>query len=242
MLGGTWGRRGGCSAGQVPEGHWRFLGLSQAKLWLPWDSFAGGPAVLGGQLLSCWQLFGSAALQWEVLLWLCWKKVQWLFEIAFWSDFFIWEALVPLYFSFERWRSASTGSRVEDPKHYPSKQPLLHSAQWEPQGFSFNVTPPRQKAHVKASGKIFPRATGDETNQVQLLAVLLFGVAAVSCTSELWQGLHTFSSIWHLSVSDVPRDQIGVTALKTLEEMANSSFRAGIKLCSIKKSKIVNNC
>lgn len=55
--------------------------------------------------------------------------------------------------------------------------------------------PPSQKAHVKALGKIFPRATGDETNQVQLLAVLLFGVAAVSCTSELWQGLHTFSSI-----------------------------------------------
>lgn len=155
MLGGTWGRRGGCSAGQVPEGYWRFLGLSQAKLRLPWDSFAGGPAVLGGQLLSCWQLFGSAALQWEVLLWLCWKKVQWLFEIAFWSDFFIWEALVPLYFSFERWRSASTGSRVEDPKHYPSKQPLLHSAQWEPKGFSFNV-PPQSEGTCESLGQNLP--------------------------------------------------------------------------------------
>lgn len=190
---------------------------TEAKTWLPWDGFAGDPAVLGGQLLSCWQLFVSAALQWEVLLWLCWKKVQWLFEIAFWSDFLIWEALVLLYFSFERWRSVSTGSWAEDPKHYPSKQPLLHSTQWEPKDFSSNV-PPQSEGTCESLGQNVPSflvlQVMKEPNQVQLLVVLLFGVAAVSCTSELQQSLHIFFPVWHLNVSDVPRDVIGVTALK----------------------------
>lgn len=201
-----------CSTGKVSERLWRFLGLSWTKPWLTWHGFADSPAAHGRAAL------GSVVLLGKLLLWLCHKKVQLLSEVTFWSDLFIWEALVSLYFSFERWKRLNIiRSWVEDLKHCPSKHPLLLSPQWEPKVFS-SAVPLQSGDMFESLGQNVPSSLVPEmmkeTNQAQFLVMLLFRVAAVNCVSELRVCLHIFLPIWHVNVSDMLRDLIGMTALK----------------------------
>lgn len=158
--------------------------------------------------MDCLPTSISLMLRWKVLLWLCWIKVQWLF---------IWEALVSLYFTFERQKRWGLRSQVKDPKHCPPKQPLLLSPWWQPKFFSFPL-PLLSGGMWESLGQNVASSLVlqmiKEANQVWLSVMLLFRVAAVSCVSQLWQGLHIFFSIWHLNVSDMLGDLIGMTALK----------------------------
>lgn len=140
-------------------------------------------------------------------------------------------------------------SWVEDPKQCPPKQPLLLSPLWQLKFFS-RTLPLLSGGIWESLGQNVPSSLVSqmikEANQAWFSVTLLFQVAAaVSCVSKLWQGLHIFSpfDIWMF----LPCSEIwyGWQPWKTLEEVTNSFFRAGIKLCLMQKNKgknkILNN-